>query len=107
EGTFAAAEFASTDGFGISRAASHGSAIGEFEGEIGARGLYRIMGTAYATHYSAAGVVRKDDADSGRVGFYGTEDSTQGGDAQRYTLSADIESPVGDGTATQQLFLTW
>jgi hypothetical protein len=107
EGTFAAFDFSSTDGFGTSRAASHASAIGEFEGELGQRGLYRILAMAYATHYNSAGIVRKDDVDSGRIGFYGTEDPSQGGDAQRYTLSFDLESPVGDGVATQQIFLTW
>jgi TonB family protein len=107
EGTFAAADFGSTDGFGVSRVASHASAMGEFEGELGQRGLYRILATAYATHYGAAGVLRQDDVDSGRKSYYGTEDPTQGGDAQRYTLSFDLESPVGDGVATQQVFLTW
>jgi TonB family protein len=107
EGTFAAVEYGTTDGFGVSRAASHATAMAEFEGELGTRGLYRVLATAYATHYSAAGVLRKDDVDSGRIGFYGTEDSSQGGDAQRYSLSFDLESPTGDGVVTQQVFLTW
>jgi TonB family protein len=107
DGTFAAVEYGTTDGFGVSRAASHATAMAEFEGELGARGLYRVLATAYATHYSAAGVLRKEDVDSGRIGFYGTEDPSQGGDAQRYTLSFDLESPTGDGVVTQQAFLTW
>jgi iron complex outermembrane recepter protein len=107
EGTFAAAELSSTDGYGVSRAASHASAMAEFEGELGQRGLYRVLATAYATHYSEAGVVRKDDVDSGKIGFYGTEDPTQGGDATRFTLSFDLESPMGDGVTTQQVFVTW
>src|SRR5438270_7805431 len=37
--------------------------------------------------YSAAGVVRRDDVGSGRVGFYGTEDPSQGGDSYRTSLS--------------------
>jgi TonB family protein len=107
EGTFAAVEYGTTDGFGVSRAASHATAMAEFEGELGTRGLYRILATAYATHYSSAGVMRKDDVASGRKGFYETEDPSQGGDAQRYTLSFDLESPTGDGVVTQQAFLTW
>jgi TonB family protein len=106
ENTFAAFDFSTTDGFGVNRAASRASAIGEFEGELGQRGLYRILAMAYSTHYNSAGIVRRDDVDSGRLGFYGTEDPSQGGDAQRYTLSLDVESPAGDGVATQQIFLT-
>jgi len=107
DGTFGAVEYRTTDGFGISRAASHASAMAQYEGELGQRGLYRILAGAYATHYRSAGVLRKDQVDSGQLDFYGTEDPSQGGDAQRYMASFDLESPVGDGVATAQAFLTY
>jgi TonB family protein len=110
EGTFGAFEYGTTSGFGVNRAASHASAMAEYEGEFGERGLYRLLGTFYSTHYKTAGVVRKDDVDAGLLGpagFYGSEDTSQGGDAQRATLAFDLESPAGDGVATQQVFLTY
>jgi len=107
EGTFAAAQFSNSDGYGVNRASQSASAMAQYEGELGERGLYRLLVTAYSTHYQSAGVIRKDDADSGRVGFYGSEDTSQGGDASRYIASFDLESPLGDGVATQQLFLSY
>ena len=106
EGTFAAAQFFTSQGFGVSRASSNASAMAQYEGELGQSGLWRVLATTYATHYKAAGVVRRDDVDSGRLDFFGTEDPSQGGDAQRHTLSLDVETPAGDGVATQQVFLT-
>ena len=107
EGTFAAAQFFQSDGFGINRASTNGSAMAEYEGDLGARGSWRLLGTAYGTHYQSAGVVRADDVASGRIGYYGTEDAAQGGDAQRYTLSFDLQSPSDKDFLAQQLFLTW
>jgi len=107
DGTFGAAQFSTSDGFGVNRASQSASAIGQYEGELGQRGLYRALVTAYSTHYSSAGVVRLDDVSAGRVGFYGTYDPSQGGDATRYTLSFDLESPLGDGVLNQQVFVTY
>jgi iron complex outermembrane recepter protein len=106
-GTFLGFQFWNTDGYGSNRAGSSVSAMGQYEGELGARGLWHVLATAYATHYQSAGVVRQDDYLSGKVGFYGTEDTSQGGDATRFTLAADVEVPLGDGVFKQQVFLTW
>ena len=107
EGTFAAAQVFQSAGYGTNRASTNASAMAEYEGELGARGLWRLLGTAYGTHYQSAGVVRADDVASGRIGYYGTEDPNQGGDAQRYTLSFDIHSPSEHHSLAQQVFLTW
>jgi len=107
EGTFAAAQLFQSDGFGTNRASTNASAMAEYEGEIGTHGLWRILGTAYGTHFQTAGVVRADDVASGRVSFYGSEDPNQGGDAQRYTLSLDLQNPSDMGVLAQQVFLTW
>ena len=105
EGTFLGVKYESSDGWGSNRAYSYLSAMGQYEGELGERGLWHLLATAYSDHYRSAGVVRRDALDS--IGFYGTFDPSQGGDAQRYTLAADILSPVGGGTLTQQVFLTY
>jgi len=107
EGTFAAAQFSEGDGFGDNRAYSAASAMAQYEGDLGARGLFRVLATTYSTHYKSAGVVRQDDVNSGRIGYYGTADPSQGGDATRHTLSFDLEAPLGEGTVAEQVFLTW
>jgi len=106
EGTFAGAQFSESAGFGVNRASSSASAMAQYEGELGLRGLFRVFGSAYASHCKSAGVVRKDDVDSGRIDFFGTEDPSQGTDAARSSLSFELESPVGDGVAAVQFFLT-
>jgi iron complex outermembrane receptor protein len=107
EGTFAAAQFSNGNGYGDNRAYSNASAMGQYEGELGLRGLFRILAATYTTHYKSAGTVRADDVADGRIGYYGSEDPSQGGDAVRHTLSFDLEAPLGNGTASAQVFLTY
>jgi TonB family protein len=107
EGTFAAAQFYQTAGYGSNRASTDASAMAQYEGDLGQRGLWRFLLTAYGTHFKTAGVVREDDYLDKKVDFYGTEDPNQGGDAQRYTLSFELENPVAEGMLTEQAFVTW
>ena len=81
--------------------------MGQYEGALGAKGSFRITGTAYATSYHSAGVLRQDDVDSGRKGFYDTYDPLQGGDTSRYSIAGDIESRSGDIVYRQQLFAVY
>jgi iron complex outermembrane recepter protein len=107
DGTFAGVQFTTTDGFGTNRAANSVSAMAQYEGELGTHGLWRLLGTAYATHYKSAGVVRADDVANGTVNFYGTEDPSQGGDAQHYSLSFQIIEPTNSGVLTQNAFVIY
>ena len=114
-GTLAGAEVYKTDGYGQNRDAQRGTAMGQYEGRLGSEGSYRILATAYATHYHSAGVIREDDYRAGRIGFYDSyaassfahEQNAEGGDASRYTIAADVESRARDTTLSQQLFLTY
>ncbi len=104
EHTFAAAEAYKTDGFGQNRDAQRGSAYTQYEGAFG-KGTYRITGQIYTTSFHTAGVIREDDYEAGRKGFYDTYDSGQGGDAFRASVATDIETKVGDTTLGQQVFI--
>ncbi len=103
--TFTAVEYARSDGFGQNRAFQRGSAISQYEGKLGERGSWRITGQAYSVVAQAAGVVREDDFNAGRIGFYDSYDPHQGQDASRYSLAADLETHDRDVTFVQQLFL--
>jgi TonB family protein len=111
--TFGAAEIYKTDGFGQNRDAQRASAMGQYEGRFGNSGSYRITTQAYATHFHSAGIVREDDYQSGKMGFFGSYDLSsfarehvpEGGDASRYSLAADIETRAGDTTFSQQMFV--
>jgi iron complex outermembrane receptor protein len=105
-GTFAGAEFYTTDGFGSNRQAKRGTAIGQWEAAIGSHGTLRLNATAYATEYNNAGVVREDDYGAGKVGFYGTEDPNQTGNtASRASFSATYEGRFKSFDVSQQLFV--
>jgi iron complex outermembrane receptor protein len=105
-GTFAAAEYYMTDGFGTNRQAKRGTAIGQYEIAVGPKATLTVNATAYLTEYNNAGVVREDDYAAGKVGFYGTEDPNQtGNDSSRVSLSATYEKHFADVDVLQQLFL--
>jgi TonB family protein len=107
-GTFAGAEFYTTDGFGVNRQAKRGTAIGQWETPVGRRGTLRLNATAYATEFNNAGVVREDDYEAGKVGFYGTEDPNQTGNtASRASMSATYESHFEQMDVLQQLFVVY
>ncbi len=74
EGTFGAAAYRRTDGYGRGRAGESGSAMVSyaFEGDRSWRG--RIFALGYGARASLAGVVRADDIEAGNVGFYGRYD---------------------------------
>jgi TonB family protein len=103
--TFGGAELSKTDGFGQNRDAQRGAAMGQYEGHLGATGSYRLTGTAYATSYHSAGVIREDQYRAGSVGFYDSLDTRQGGDASRFSLAGDVETKQGNTTFNQQVFL--
>jgi TonB family protein len=102
--TFGGVEVATSDGYGQNRDSQRASAMSQYEGRLGDRGSYRLTATAYATSYHSAGVIREDDYDAGRKGFFDTYDSRQGGDGNRFSLAGDLESRVGATTFTQQVF---
>ncbi len=111
--TFGGAEISRTNGFGENRDARRASAMGQYEGRLGASGSYRLTAQAYATHFHSAGVIREDDYRAGRIGFYDSYDLSsfareqvpEGGDASRYSLAADLETRSGDITLAQQVFV--
>ena len=91
-GTFGGAEYYTTDGFGTNRQGKRGTAMGQYEIQVGDKAVLRLAISAYATEFNTAGAVRQDDYLSGRVGFYGTEDPNQSGDeASRVSISATYE----------------
>ena len=105
-GTFAGAEYFTTNGFGVNRQAKRGTAIGQWETPLGKHGTLRVNATAYATEYNNAGVVRLDDYEAGVVDFYGTEDPNQTGNTStRASLSATYEGRFKDIEVSQQLFV--
>jgi TonB family protein len=102
--TFAGAELYQTDGYGQNRDLKRGRAMAQYEGKLGENGSFRLNGAAYGVSYHSAGVLRQDDLEAGRVGFFDTYDARQGGSGSRYQVSADLEQRSGRFHFGQQLF---
>ena len=108
-GTFAAAELYQTSGFGQNRDGRRGSVMAQYEGHTGTNTTYRLTANLFLSSFHAAGVLRDDDYRAGRVGFYDSYDAkagqaAQGEDAQRYSVSAHIETRAGRVLFVNQLF---
>jgi TonB family protein len=103
EGTFAGIELYQTDGFGQNRDGRRATAMAQYEGKKGEH-LYHITATAYIASFHSAGVLREDDYQAGRVGFFDTYDTRQGADTSRYTVSGDLESKLGRFVLRNQVF---
>lgn len=103
EETFAAAEVQSTDGFGPSRAARRVSAVAQWVFPLGNNLSFRVMSSAYAARFSSAGVVLRNDVESGVIDRFATYDPRQGGDSTRLQFVAGIEHESDDGTARSAL----
>ncbi len=103
--TFGAVEAYRSDGYGQHRSSRRTSAMGQYEIPLSNGATLRIGGQAYATHYEDAGLIREDDWQAGRVGFFGTEDPLQGGDASRFSLFANYDKSGAHSGFTQGLYL--
>jgi TonB family protein len=90
EGTFAAAEFYDTDGFGPSRAARRASAIAQATFKLGANTSARLLLTGYTGHFDSAGVLRLSDIQTHAVSRFATYDPSQGGASMRAQLVAEL-----------------
>jgi outer membrane cobalamin receptor len=92
DGTFAAVELYQTNGFGPSRAAQRASAMGQVVLPLGGGTDVRVLTSAYAGHFSSAGVLRLSDIESGAsvVDRFATYDATQGGASSRAQVVAEV-----------------
>ncbi len=103
--TYAGAEIYKTDGYGQNRDLKRARAMGQYEGQLGPNTSFRLSGAAYGVEYHSAGVLREDDVEAGRKGFFDTYDTAQGGSGSRYQMAADVQQQRGDLTLGQQLFV--
>jgi iron complex outermembrane receptor protein len=106
-GTFLAFQYIKTNGYGENRSGTAVSAMGQYEGTLGAKGLWHLLATGYTSQYQMAGAVRQDDVQAGLVNYYGTYDTLLGGNSQTFNLAGDIEIPAAGGVFKLQTFLIW
>ncbi len=95
--TFAGFEHYRSDGFGENRASERATFLSRYAHDADDSALHcKFSVYGYAARYDQAGVVRRDDYESGEMGFYDTYDSNQGGESNRWLVTLDTESyPAG------------
>ncbi|HEY3745884.1 MAG TPA: TonB family protein, partial [Gemmatimonadaceae bacterium] len=103
---FGGVELYQTNGFGQNRDARRATAVGQVEDKLGDDGLWRLTSGLYLSDYHSAGVLREDDYEAGRKGFYDTYDFNQGGAAARAFVLGDVEFQHEGYTTHHQISLT-
>ncbi len=107
EDNFAAAEVHSANGYGQNRDSQRATALAQLAGDTSKTGRFRIGASAYTARYHSAGVVRQDDFADGRVGFFDTYDTKQGGDVSRYGTWVAHETNAGSFHGEHLAWVTW
>ncbi len=102
-GTFGAFELYDTDGFGPSRAARRGSAIGQAVFTLGGGIAGRVMASTYAGRFDSAGVVPLDEIRSGRIDRFATLAPKQGGYSSRTQFVVELASDPSSGSDDSRL----
>ena len=105
EGTFGAASYRRTSGYGESRASESGGAILQLDFREG-QWHGRVHGIAYGVRSELAGVLRLDDVQSGRRNFYDTYDGFPSAPSQnalstRFRLGGTLEHHGERGMRTR------
>jgi iron complex outermembrane recepter protein len=106
--TFLAFAARKTDGFGENRASQSATAMGQYGFDLGLRDHLRLLATAYGARATLPGVVREDDVDAGRIGYYDSYPFYSGGQgvqSGRVVLGADFDHVAPSGARFE--FAPW
>ncbi len=104
EGSFVGGAYRTTSGFGEGRAGQEGTAIAGWtfgDGDL----RVRLLGVFAGARYGLAGILRRDDVASGRVGFYDQYDEdtarAQGASSLRAILGVSVDVLGERGSFTE------
>jgi iron complex outermembrane recepter protein len=112
--TFAAFSLRETQGFGQDRASKSASVNAQYGVQLTDSDHFRILATAYAASGALPGVVRQDDVNAGRIGYYDAypyfnsyypencssascAQPAQGVQAARVIVGAELDHTTGGG----------
>jgi hypothetical protein len=112
--TFAAFALRETQGFGQDRASKSASVNAQYGVDLSDTNHLRVLATAYASSAALPGVVREDDVNAGRIGYYDAypnynayfpancsrascSTAAQGVQAARVIVGAELDHSAGQG----------
>ncbi len=122
EETFAAFSLAETQGYGQDRASKSASVNAQYGTDLTHADHLRLLATGYGAHAGMPGVVRQDDVDAGRIGYYDAyphynstypancdsascAEPAQGVSSSRVILSAELDHRTDTGA--EFVFAPW
>jgi hypothetical protein len=120
--TFAAFSLSETQGYGQDRASKSASVNAQYGADLTHADHLRLLATGYGAHGDLPGVVRQDDVDAGRIGYYDAyphynstypancrsaacAEPAQGVSSSRVILSAELDHRTDSGAAF--VFAPW
>lgn len=106
QATFGAASVARADGVGDNRGHQQGQAMGQFVAEAAGGATWTLRAGAAASSAEVPGVLRADDYEAGRVGFFDSYDSWQQTEAQRFDISGELRQARGAFAQSLLVFAT-
>ncbi|MFO0599744.1 MAG: TonB family protein [Myxococcaceae bacterium] len=105
--TFGGVQLFRTTGFGQNREAQNAKFSAQYEGRFSESTSFRLGALGYLSLFKSAGVLREDDFEAGRVGFYDSMDTRQGGSATRAQVHFDLHGHSGDFAHDQSIFVIY
>lgn len=111
DGTFAAIDLRSSDGFGINRKSASASAMAQYETDLGPARV-TLLGQSYAARFDSAGVLRDDDFIARRLPcpadtdsqFFCAYDPNQGGASGRHGFTLRLRRKLHGLVLEQSAF---
>ena len=102
--TFVAVDYEAGDGHGPARSWNRVRAIGQALIDLPRDFSLRLFASSYAGRFSSAGVVRLDDFEEGRMGFFDSYDPHQGGFSSRHQGLAEVRYEGDDDRASLSIY---
>nr|BAL57067.1 TonB-dependent receptor [uncultured delta proteobacterium] len=107
--SFAGVDVVHSDGFGPSRNFDRVSGLAQHVLDLGGGVSLRLFGGLYASRWVSPGVIREDDFEAGRVGFFDVYETAgrQGGFSTRAVMATTLDWRRQREQARMQLFALW
>ncbi|MBK6903291.1 MAG: TonB-dependent receptor [Saprospirales bacterium] len=105
EGAYVATEYFFSNGyFDSPQAYNRFSVFGKYSGAVGEKHYLSASASSFSSRWDASGQIPQRAVDSGRIGYFGAIDDTEGGSTSRTNLNLHLSSFLEDGSTIRNQF---